>query len=376
MHVRRVSGANPPVGHRPRRLAAGLVTLLAVLLSTASATGTAVAAPASGPPGGSKTTGGSGGTSGDRITWSVQASGRTRPDTRPTFSYAAVPAGTSRADHIAIRNLGSGPLTLQVYASDARNTSTGGFDLLPAARRPVDVGSWVHLTKSRVTVRAHSTVIVPFTVTVPANATPGFHVGGIVASSSGTAHDAKGDLVRVDRRVGMRVFLQVAGPLRPGLAVRHLTVRYKGGWDPIHPGTATVGYTVTNTGNVPLQAHRAVRTGGLFGVFGKVTRQADVPLLLPGNSIRLTARLTGVWPGGTLHTEVSLKPFTSVVALAPPPAAATATATTGAVPWTWLITALAVLAALGLWAGRRRRRGAGAAGAAAREHEVPAPAAR
>jgi hypothetical protein len=212
---------------------------------------------------------------------------------------------------------------------------------------------------------------------VPANATPGFHVGGIVASSSGTAHDAKGDLVRVDRRVGMRVFLQVAGPLRPGLTVRHLTVRYKGGWDPVHPGTATVGYTVTNTGNVPLQAHRAVRTGGLFGVFGKVTRQADVPLLLPGNSIRLTTRLTGVWPGGTLHTAVGLTPFTSVVALGTPPATATATASTWAVPWSWLIAALAVSAALGGWLRRRRRqRTAGAAASAPRESEVRAPASR
>ena len=30
-----------------------------------------------------------------------------------------------------------------IYATDAFNTSTGAFDLLPAAKKPVDIGSWV-----------------------------------------------------------------------------------------------------------------------------------------------------------------------------------------------------------------------------------------
>lgn len=364
MPTQRASAGDLSPGRLRRPLAAALLALLMLLLPAVTSARPAFAAPAEPAHPRSAPEQPSPG----RATWSVQGATHGKPDNRPTLTYAGVEPGASHQDAVAVRNFGAVPLKLAVYASDAHNTGTGGFDLLPAADRPVDVGSWVRMAKSALTVPAGATVVVPFTLAVPRNATPGFHVGGIVASFSGTALDAKGNTVRVDRRVGVRLFLQVSGPLRPQLVVRDVTVDYRGGWDPVHPGTATVGYTVTNTGNVPLQAHRTLHTEGLLGVFGRTGEQPDVPLLLPGNSVRLSARLTGVWPGGRLHARVELAPYTAVVALSTAVPPATAGATAGAVPWTWLIAVLVLLAAAGPWA-RRRLRGRAAAPA---KGEAPA----
>ena len=360
MPTQRISDANPPYRRHFRHLAAGLVALPVLLISMVLSANAALAAPGAGTvspspsaPATSTRTPAAGTTSPNQIAWSIQAATQGKPDTRPAFNYADLPPGTSRQDWVAVHNFGAKPLQLTVYPSDAYNTATGGFDVLPAAQKPIDVGSWIHMAETTVTVAPGANSIVAFTVAVPKNATPGFHVGGIVASSSGTALDAKGDTVRVDRRVGMRMFLQVSGPLTPTLAVKNLTVHYQGGWDPVHPGTTTISYTVANTGNVPLQAHQALHTNGLLGTFSRATRKADIPLLLPGNSIQVSAKVTGVWPGGRLHVTVQLTPYTTLVSIAVPPASAHASV--WAMPWTWLVCFVVVLGAVGTWIWRRRR---------------------
>ncbi len=101
----------------------------------------------------SATTGSTGPT---QVTFGVEPATATRPDARPNLSYGVTPGSTVR-DHVAIVNFSSGPLTLAVYATDAVNTSAGGFSLLDGAQKPQDVGAWTsvdgHSTRSPVTVR-------------------------------------------------------------------------------------------------------------------------------------------------------------------------------------------------------------------------------
>ena len=58
-------------------------------------------------------------------------------------------------------------ITFQVYANDAFNTPSGGFDLLAGNKRPSDVGRWVTLVANAVTIPARHSVAIPFTLTVP-----------------------------------------------------------------------------------------------------------------------------------------------------------------------------------------------------------------
>lgn len=55
---------------------------------------------------------------------------------------------------------------------------------------------------------------IPFEFKVPANATPGDHIGGLVASVRQTEESADGQRPEVERRVAARVYLRVTGPVQ------------------------------------------------------------------------------------------------------------------------------------------------------------------
>ncbi|MFD0638853.1 WxL protein peptidoglycan domain-containing protein [Catenulispora yoronensis] len=181
------------------------------------------------------------------------------PNERAAFSYNAN-AGASVKDTVVVSNFGDQPLTLHVYANDAINTSDGGFDLRPSAEPPKDSGAWVKFDdpKPFQIVPPKSKVELPFTLSVPANATPGDHAAGIVAALTMPSTDGKGNRVNVEQRVGSRIYLRVAGDLKAQLAVTHAVATYHGTWNPLGSGTADITYLITNTGNVRLGAAQSV----------------------------------------------------------------------------------------------------------------------
>ncbi|WP_405890043.1 DUF916 domain-containing protein [Streptomyces sp. NBC_00133] len=334
-----------------RRMAAVLAACLLAVLPAAAGAASAAATVVATRPG----DGGQG-----RTTFGVQPSAAKKPDARPHFSYGATP-GAAVKDHIAVFNYGKEPLTLRVYAGDAFTTADGGFDLFAAHHRSTDVGSWVKLGKNLLSVPGRSHVVVPFTLTVPRNATPGDHTGGIVASLSAVRSDKKGSKVAVDQRVGARIYLRVAGELRPRLTVEGLHTSYHGTANPFGTGSATVTYTVRNTGNVRLAAHQAVRMRDLFGGKATVFGAHDIAELLPGDAVKVTASATGVLPAvrDTTVVTVDPRPVRGDIKHRVLPRV-TRVEDFWAVPWALLALLLVAAGALTLLlVRRRRRRGAG-----------------
>ncbi len=285
-------------------------------------------------------------------TFGVRPATAQAPDTRSNFSYSATPGAVVR-DFVAVSNVSTDPVTLRVYASDAFNTPDGGFDLLAAGKDPVDVGRWSALDRSEVVVAGRTTVIVPFTLSVPTNATPGDHTGGIVASLTTEATNAEGQRVAVEQRVGARVYLRVSGDLRAELAVSELTASYSGDW--FGRGSTAVSYVVRNTGNVRLSGKQKVRVDTPWGAETEAPGLPDLPELLPGNSFRVETVVSGVLPAGWLTGHVRVEPA--------PPAntevavgEVEASVTIAAVPWLLVVLLLVVLALAIYWRWRRRRR--------------------
>ncbi|MFY1674571.1 WxL protein peptidoglycan domain-containing protein [Plantactinospora sp. WMMB334] len=291
------------------------------------------------------------------VTWGVTPSGPTGPNGRAMFAYKLDP-GAVVTDHVAVTNHSVRPLTLRLYASDAVTTPQGGFDLLPGAERPVDVGSWVRLTAATLTIPATSRMDVPFTLTVPDNATPGDHAGGIVASLAATGTDGQGSQVAVDHRVGARIYLRVTGGLSPALALEDLRVRHHASRNPFAGGEIVATATVRNTGNVRLAGQPTLEAAGLFGLGGRDASGAVLPEILPGDAIRTTVRLPGVAPLFRLTATTAVVPAAvDGQVLRPAPAVASQATTVWAVPWTQLLlVALVGGAACVLLAARRRRR--------------------
>lgn len=322
----------------PRRLALAVIAAVLALLPAAPAS-VAQPAPAPKPE--------------DQITYGIRPAGKDAPDNRPRFTYAATPGAVVK-DYVAVSNVSLRPLTLQVYASDAFNTSEGGFDLLAGAAKPTDIGAWTKPDVPTVTVSARSVLIVPFTMTIPPNATPGDHTGGIVASLSTEKVDAKGSKVRVDQRVGTRVYLRIAGALKPRLAVEGLSGDYRTNWNPLGHGNATVTYTVRNTGNVRLQGPQKVTVSTPWGSTVDAKVKGDLPELLPGNAIQMTAEVPSVLPAGWLTAQVDLNPNAGSDDTKLQVPDVSVTSTFAAVPWVWLILLLLVIGYFLLRYWRRR----------------------
>lgn len=289
------------------------------------------------------------------VSWAVRPSPVDGEPARPNFVLEAEP-GDTLSDVLVVENLGEVNLVLGVDASDAFNTETGGIDLLSGDDEPTGLGSWVAVEEPSLTVPAGGSVEVPFSLTVPDDATPGDHVGGIVTSLRITEPDQTGTRVTVERRLGTRIYLRVDGELSPELTFTALSSSYRGTANPFAPGAMDITYRIENTGNVRLRATRAARVEPSIGPSSS-DEAADMAELLPGNSYELTQRVDGVWPGWSTATAVELHPYDSSAAdpLGATPAAIGRVSTT-LVPWPQLHLLLAVVVIAALWVLARRRR--------------------
>ncbi|MCM3502183.1 DUF916 domain-containing protein [Microbacterium sp. P26] len=325
---------------RPLRLLVSFLTGLALLLASPLAA-SAAAAPAP------DTT----------VTWSVKPADTAQGRDRPNYAYDLMPGGTV-GDALYVANRSPQPITLRVYAADGFLTDDGALDILAGGAESTDLGSWVSIASPELTLDSGASAEVPFTVTVPADAAPGDYAAGIVASMLVTADNG----TVTERRLGSRVHLRVQGELAPALAVGDVVVDYHGTANPAETGSATVGYTLTNTGNTRLDPNVEVALGGPFG-WARVTAADDAPELLPGSSLERTVEVAGVVPLVLLSADVTAtsQVVSRTLAGAEPstldPLVSQGAAATAAVPWTALaiLAAIALLVAWRIIAARRRR---------------------
>ncbi|WP_411105578.1 WxL protein peptidoglycan domain-containing protein [Streptomyces sp. cmx-4-9] len=277
-------------------------------------------------------------------------------------------AGATVSDSVTLLNSSDQEMTFQVFATDAVNTRSGGaFALLPVETAPRDVGTWISLppeASGTVTVPAKGRRDIPFTVKVPADATPGDHTGGIVALGTSVEGTQQEGTVRVGvkRSVGARLYFRVPGPLTPGLSVEDVRVSRSAPLLPwFREASASISYALVNRGNVVIEPRVAVSATGLFGrrVLDRPARELKL-VLLPGQRVELTER----WPDAPQADRVTVR--VAAGASAHPGLAAHSEAGFVAVPWP-AVGAVLLLAGL-LWAARilrRRRRAAG--------HPAPEP---
>jgi hypothetical protein len=225
----------------------------------------------------------------DNGSWSVYPAA-TRIAARPYFYLSADP-GTTVRDKVVVANKTGAPLTFRLYAADAYNTvRDGGFAVKTVHEKQRGVGAWAKPAKTRVTVPAHGNVTVPFTLKVPEGAEPGDHPGALVALDE---HIDQGDgslALGVQRAVAARLYLRVGGPTLPAIAVENVHVAHH---QPLVPGlgdsTATISYTLHNTGNVTLNPKVELRAEGLFGRTLLARDLTRIPAeLLPGQRVKLT----------------------------------------------------------------------------------------
>jgi hypothetical protein len=243
------------------------------------------------------------------VTFGAQTASATSPDSRDYYNYLSG-AGGRLFDHVALLNYSTQTITLLVRPTDMVNTPQGGLAAVPIIQRSRDVGTWIDIPPQYATVtlgpRGH--LIIPFSVAVPRNATPGDHGGVITVTLQSTVISKSGQKVHLDQTTGTRMFIRVSGPLHPVLQIEDLKVHYTGPLNPIKKGKAELTYVVKNVGNVALGARQSVYVTGLFGSKETAQHVGQVPLLLPGYSIPEKTVVSNVIPEflDTAHVRINL----------------------------------------------------------------------
>lgn len=271
---------------------------------------------------------------------------------RSDMSYVLKP-GQRFSDSVQLSNFTAKAQTFAIYGADGYNIPQGGgLGLRPLGYHDVGVGAWVHLPTNRYTVPAHTTATFPVEVEVPADASPGDHVGGIVALDESKIAGHKGPVkVKVHRGVAVAVYVRVIGPLHPGVAVTAVGARasespfaFAGG-----DSRATVYATIRDTGNVQLRAEVKVDVTDAFGRTVKTFAPVQVPVLVPGDTFTVLEPPWRSLPiAGPEHVHVTVVTNRA--------GTATAGGTFWVVPWVLVGIVLAVLALLVAWLWWRRRR--------------------
>ncbi len=276
-------------------------------------------------------------------------------DERTRLSYQMKP-GQRLDDEYVVRNTGSTPQTVTLFATDAFNTDDGQYALLDTAKKPTGVGTWVIFNGAdkveHIALAPGQQKTVPFSVNVPANAGPGDHAGGIVVSNQSPS-----GRILVDRRVATRLYVRVPGKLQPQLTIASLNATYDPSWNPL-AGKTTLTFTIRNGGNVSLGAHMLAGADTFFGIgTGGQVRQ-DVREMLPGSTRTISVVVPGVPQIGYLNPYVSLQPTVDKDALNPGPLRVVSRDTViAAIPW-WLLVVALLVAGFFLFR-RLRRRGDG-----------------
>ncbi|MFF0373150.1 WxL protein peptidoglycan domain-containing protein [Actinoplanes missouriensis] len=309
-----------------RKLAAALVIVASVLLTPAPAAAT-----------------GNG-------EWAVTPTPAGNPGPTPRlYFFLDAHAGETVKESVRVTNLTAKPRSFVIYGADAYNTArNGGFAIRTRTDAQKDLGSWVRSQVTAVEVPARTSADIPFTIAVPANATPGDHVGGIVAmeaSASSTAQ-ADGATVNIQRAVAARVYLRVAGAVVPGLGVPELNLDVRA---PLLP-TITGGdleYTVANVGNIHLVPAATVTMTGLFGHRITVTGATPASDMVPGAQGAFAMRARGIWPLDVVTTAVAVRAEGDVFAQR--------TERTVVVSWTALLLLALLITGIVLLIRRRRR---------------------
>jgi dihydroorotate dehydrogenase (fumarate) len=298
----------------------------------------------------------SGAEEGDTISVAGRPAGADgRPDGRTRFSYAADP-GQSVSDQFLVGNRGSERQNFTVYGTDAFNSADGSFALLATAEAPTAIGAWTRFenceNRIQFSLEPNEVRLVPFTVQLPPEATPGDHVGGLVASVV-----EEGQQVNVDRRIATPIYARVSGDLQPRLAVGDFTAEHVGEWWNPFGGTVKIRYTVENPGNIALGANVTMGVNTWFGIPAAQSQGGSIPDLLPGNSASYEFEMPAVGQWLYLNPHIRLNPFVSSEdpALQLPIGATTRDTLTWAVPWTVVIALLLAGGVVALVWWRRRR---------------------
>ena len=194
------------------------------------------------------------------------------------FSYE-MEAGETTTDHAVIINSGTDALALRLYAADGITAINGSTAFATADEQRTGPSSWLSVDVSEVQVAAGGRATVPFTVSVPGDASSGDYVAGWVIEAPPKAGAAGGVGTTVHERAGVAVVVRVPGPTEEKLVLEGVCLNRETGSNYFETPVRNEGNVITKgTGTFTLT------TADGLEVF---ERPAELGAVLPGDATLL-----------------------------------------------------------------------------------------
>lgn len=164
-----------------------------------------------------------------------------------------------KEDGVRVVNNTTETKTLLIYSVDSTPSTDGGFACKQISESKNDVGGWLTLDKTEVTVKASENEIVPFKIRVPSNAAAGEHNGCVIMQEKLEKTEGKSG-VSLSFRTGLRVAITIPGEIERKLQVTSFDVV------PKDDGSFILQLKVRNPGNVSIDADVHAITRYFFGL--------------------------------------------------------------------------------------------------------------
>ncbi len=347
-----------PLNRLRRTAATGLAALVVLTLAAISSPQDALAAPSPSPSASPSTAAGP--SEAGKATFGIGPSNGAAADGRSFFNFLASP-GASLTDNVVVSNFATTPLTLRVYAVDAVSGSDGTIAYAAAGQTSKDLASWASIGSvgdlGEITLPGGKSASLPVAVKVPANASPGDHVGAFVVSLTSKIKNDQGENVNLEQRVATRIYLRVSGPVVSTLGIDHLKASYASGFviNPLAHGDVKVSYRVHNTGNVLLGGTQSVSVSGWYGSV-KTSVPAAIPQMLPGAYATVTTTVHNVPAAFRLTAKATVHPVPPPNAVDSKLSALTGVGGTWAVPWLVVFIVVILIGGIGYCVSRIVRR--------------------
>lgn len=192
------------------------------------------------------------------------------PRTESIFVYENAP-GSVVNDGVVVINNTSVTKTILVYATDTTPSSDGGFACKQYVEEVTDEGTWFKLEQTEVTLEGGKNVIVPFTVTIPSNASVGEHNACVVIQEKVEADTDSG--VNLYFRAAIRAMITI-----PGDIVKKLDIK-KFEYLKTENGKNTLTLTLSNSGNVSLDTTIEIEVKDLVTSKLFFSNKSEYPIL-------------------------------------------------------------------------------------------------
>jgi LytR cell envelope-related transcriptional attenuator len=223
-------------------------------------------------------------------------------------------ANPGQAFRSTLRIINTNSFELHVYV-EMNNFVPKGEDgvpqFLPATKDSADqttLAQWVDVDKELI-IGAEQTVELPFTINVPADASPGGHFAAIMVGTKPPVDDKKENRVQTSQTISSLMFLRVTGDINESSSIRSFrTSSYI-----LSKPEATFEIRVENKGNVHLQPQGEIK---IFNMWGQergvipINQQSMFGNVLP-NSVR---KFSFTWSSEWSFSDIGR--YTAVATLA------------------------------------------------------------